>query len=140
MKTINKEDVITTESGESTVGDYFTACYDAEIAKGSSHVEASSIADDKLANAMKRRTILCSDCNKQIDYETAPKHDCDTLLLTKEGSEDDGVEVIIELKNDNGYLFTYVDTPTLSKFLSFVDMENHGFKFVAELVISKGDS
>ena len=48
MKTINKEDVITT-----TIGDLFTACYDAEIAKGSTHVEAHSIADGIVAKLAK---------------------------------------------------------------------------------------
>lgn len=53
MKTVNKEDVITI-----TVGDLFTACYDAAIKSGKEHAEAHNLADDALALALKQSNTV----------------------------------------------------------------------------------
>lgn len=59
MKTVNKDDLIKDENGDSiTVGDYFTNCYDTAIARGSSHADAHNLADNMLAMEI-------------------PKHNCD---------------------------------------------------------------
>ena len=72
MKTVNKEDVITI-----TIGDLFAACYDVLINKGIEHADAHNLSDDVLAGAIKKQTVLCLDCNNQVDYKTAQKHNCD---------------------------------------------------------------
>ncbi|HHZ69182.1 MAG TPA: hypothetical protein EYN67_01180 [Flavobacteriales bacterium] len=71
MKTVNKEDVITI-----TVGELFKACYDAAINSGKEHAEAHNLADDALALALKSQTVLCLDCDNQVNHVTAPQHDC----------------------------------------------------------------
>ena len=77
MKTVNKEDVITI-----TVGDLFTACYDAAITdsntitSGSDHADAHNLADNALALALKKKTVLCLDCSNQVNHATAPQHNC----------------------------------------------------------------
>jgi hypothetical protein len=76
MKTVNKEDSITI-----TVGDLFTACYDAAINAGIEHADAHNLSDNALANAIKRQVNPGIGCTCTSNYPDCS--DLDSKVINK---------------------------------------------------------
>lgn len=61
-------------------------------------------------------------------YEPKQNERC---IFTKSINASGTAQVLVNFINNNGYLFTYLDSPNENKFISFIDMITHKYIFKA---------